>query len=437
MIAQPIRQEPADRAQLRKAILASAVGTIIEWYDFFLYGFAAALVFPKLFFPHSDPATGMLLAFSTFFVGFVARPIGAAIFGHYGDRIGRKATLVATLIMMGASTVAIGLVPSYAKIGVWGGILLTALRALQGIGLGGEWAGSVLLSIEWGKEVSSGRRGFLAALPQLGVPIGVLLGNGALALMGMVAGSGFDTWGWRIPFLASGALIVIGLWIRLGILETPMFAELIAQKEPERAPVLAVLQQNWREVILTALARTSQMGAFYLFTTLILTYGTTVLRLPQPMIVTDVLLSATISLFTIPFFGHLSDRLGRRRQYLWGNVVMLIFAFAYYAMLDTRSPLWVGLAILVSLPVHDMQYAPLSAFIAEAFPTKLRYSGASLGFQLAAITSGGPAPLIALALLDRYHTSVAISVFMAVCAVISFGSAALLPDRTRDEQLPD
>ncbi|MBM3275900.1 MAG: MFS transporter, partial [Candidatus Sericytochromatia bacterium] len=264
-------QGPA-KGQLVKAVVASAIGTAIEWYDYFLYGLAAALVFPQLFFPSSDPLTGTFLAFSTYFVGFLARPIGAAIFGHFGDRIGRKATLVATLLLMGVATVAVGLMPTYAQIGIWGAFGLTALRVLQGIGVGGEWGGSVLLSMEW----SDGkRRGFIASWPQFGVPVGLIMANGALALCNGWAGpEGFLQWAWRIPFLLSAVLILVGLYIRLGVLETPTFSQVVAQKRVESQPVAAVLRVHWREVLLTTLARTGQQSAFYIFTTFILVYAT-------------------------------------------------------------------------------------------------------------------------------------------------------------------
>ena len=418
----------APQGQLVKAVVASTVGTAIEWYDFFLYGVAAALVFPQLFFPTSDPYTGTLLAFSTYFVGFAARPIGAAIFGHYGDRIGRKATLVATLLLMGVATMAIGLAPTYAQVGPFGGILLVILRGVQGIGVGGEWGGSVLLAIEWGGR---GRRGLIGSWPQFGVPVGLLLAYGAIAAMNRLAPDAFLSWGWRVPFLASGALIVVGLWIRLGILETPVFARLAKERKVARYPVAEVLKNHGREVALTALIRTGQQSAFYIFTVYVLDYGTKALGFTRGEILRDVLIAASISLVTIPLFGHLSDVLGRRRTYLLGSAVLGAFAFPYFWLLDSGTPLLVGLGIALSVPLHDLMYAPLAAFTAESFPPHVRYSGASLGYQLASITAGGPAPLIALWLYKHYGTSSAIALYIVLAAAISFVTAWMLrPDNT-------
>jgi metabolite-proton symporter len=418
----------ARRRMMVRAVAASAVGTTIEWYDFFLYGIAAALVFPRVFFPASDPFTGTLLAFSTFFVGFVARPFGAIIFGHYGDRLGRKATLIATLLLMGLATIGIGLVPAYERIGVWAPLLLIVGRVMQGIGVGGEWGGSVLLAGEW---TDPARRGFTTSWAQFGAPAGLVLANGALALMSAVMSEeSFLTWGWRVPFLASVLLILVGLYIRLGILETPVFARLKALGKIERAPVLEVLRRNWREVILTALLRSGQQTPFYIFSTYILTYGTQTLGLSRSTVLSLVMVMALLSLLTIPFFGHLSDKVGRRPLTAAGCLVMIVLPFAYFAMLDSRVMLWVATAILISLPLHDMQYGPQAAFIAESFPGSLRYSGASLGYQLASITAGGPAPIVATYLLAAYKTSTSIAVYIALTAVVSLVCVWMLRDRT-------
>jgi metabolite-proton symporter len=410
-----------------RAVAASAVGTTIEWYDFFLYGIAAALVFPRVFFPASDPFTGTLLAFSTFFVGFVARPFGAVMFGHYGDRLGRKAALIATLLLMGVATIGIGLVPAYETVGVWAPILLIVGRVMQGIGVGGEWGGSVLLAGEWTDPT---RRGFTTSWAQFGAPAGLVLANGALAIMSLVTTEEqFLTWGWRVPFLASVLLIGVGLYIRLGILETPVFANLKAQGRIEKTPVVQVLRRNWREVVLTALLRSGQQTPFYIFTTYILSYGTQVLALSRGTVLSLVMLTATLSLVTIPLFGHLSDKFGRRTITAIGCVVMVVFPFMYFAMLDTRVMLWIVVAILISQPLHDLQYGPQAAFIAESFPGSLRYSGASLGYQLASITAGGPAPMVALYLFETYKNSVAIAVYVSATAVVSLMCVWLLRDR--------
>ena len=424
----PPASDEATRSQLRRAVIASTIGTSIEWYDFFLYGSVAALVLNQQFFPNVDPTSGVLLAFGTNFVGFAARPVGAAIFGHYGDRIGRKATLVATLALMGIGTFLIGLVPPYASIGILGAVLLTILRAVQGIGVGGEWGGSVLLAMEWGAR--SGKRGFLASWPQFGVPVGLLLSNGILAVVIALTGSNFATWGWRIPFLISIVLVGVGLWIRLGILETPVFTRLLEQKRTYAAPVAEVLRRNWREVVLTCLLRTGQQAPFYIFWTYVLVYATGTLQMQRQDVLNDTLIASAVSLFTVPIWGYVSDRFGRRRTYMVGAVAMALFAWPYFALLDTRVPGLVLLAILLAPVIHDIQYGPQAAFIAEAFPPRVRYSGASLGYHLASITAGGPAPLIAAYLLAKYGTSLAIVVYIVVCALISLWSAAVLPDHT-------
>ncbi len=416
------------RRQLIRAVIASTVGTSIEWYDFFLYGFAASTIFAKLYFPSKDPLTGLLLSLGTYFGGFAARPIGAAIFGHYGDRIGRKATLIVTLLFMGVATFLVGLVPTYAQIGIWGGILLTALRLLQGIGVGGEWGGSVLLATEWGRPVG-GKRGFLGSWPQFGVPVGLVLGYSALKVFQPVD----PYWGWRIPFLLSIVLVAVGLYIRLGILETPVFARLIDQKRVERVPVREVIVRNWREIVLSALIRTGQQAPFYIFTVFILAYATKTLKFKAGDVYTDVIVASLISLVTVPFWGYVSDRVGRKRLYVAGAAAMLIWSFVYWALLDTRVPALVFLAIVLALPIHDMQYGPQAAFIAESFTGRLRYSGASLGYQLASITAGGPAPLIAVWLLSTFKSSFAIAVYMAVCALVSIGAALALNDRSRQD----
>ncbi|MGW0806597.1 MFS transporter [Nonomuraea sp. NPDC002799] len=425
------RLDPADqlnRRHLVRAVIASAVGTSIEWYDFFLYGFAASTIFAKLFFPTTDPTTGLLLALGTYFGGFAARPIGAAIFGHYGDRIGRKATLIITLLTMGVATALVGVVPTYAEIGIWGGILLTLLRLLQGISVGGEWGGSVLLATEWGKS-RGGRRGFLGSWPQFGVPVGLVLGYLALQVFQPVD----PYWGWRIPFLLSIVMAGIGLWIRLGILETPVFTKLLRDKKVERVPVREVIVRNWREIVLSALLRTGQQAPFYIFTVFILTYATRTLGFTASDIYPYVITAGIVSLFTVPFWGYISDLVGRRRLYIAGSALMVVWSFIYWPLLDTRVPALVFLAIVLSAPIHDIQYGPQATFIAESFTGRLRYSGASLGYQLASVTAGGPAPLIAVWLLATYNSSFAIAVYMAVCGLISIAAAIALKDRSQHD----
>jgi MFS family permease len=415
--------------QLRKAVIAATVGTTIEWYDFFLYGTAAGLVFGKLFFPNSDPTTATLLAFSTYFVGFAARPIGATIFGHYGDRIGRKATLIATLMIMGIATFLIAFVPTYESIGIWGGVSLTVLRAIQGIGVGGEWGGSVLLSMEW-TRTGQHNRGFLASWPQWGVPAGLFLSTIVMLAATAWAGDQFLTWGWRVPFALSIVLIGIGLWIRLGIFETPVFQKLLDENKIERAPIIEVMKKQPKEVCLSALLRMGQQSPFYIFTAYVFAYGTGILHMSRDFILTAVMVASVVSFFSVPIFGHLSDLIGRKKMYLIGVVACGLFAFLYFGMLDTANPTLVFIAIVVSLIPHDMMYGPQAALIAEAFTPRLRYSGSSLGYQFASVIAGGPAPLIATALYANYHTGYAIAIYLAVCAVISYVSTSYMPDYT-------
>jgi metabolite-proton symporter len=415
-------------AQLRKAVIAATVGTTIEWYDFFIYGTAAGLVFPKLFFPNEDPLTGTLAAFSTYFIGFIGRPIGAAIFGHYGDRIGRKATLIATLLLMGIATFLVAFVPGYATIGIWGAVILTILRMLQGIGVGGEWGGSVLIAMEWSRTHHS--RGLVAAWPQFGVPAGLFLSNLVILILSAWSGADFAAWGWRVPFLLSIVLIGIGLWIRLGILETPVFKQLLEDKKTEKAPTLEVIKRQPKEIILSALLRMAEQAPFYIFTAFVFSYGTGTLNMSRDLILGAVLVASCVSFVTIPLSGHLSDRIGRRRMYMIGAAVTGVFGFVYFAMLGSGAPVLVFIAIVLSLIPHDMMYGPQAALIAEAFTPRLRYSGASLGYQLASIIAGGPAPLIATALFAAYHTGYAVAIYIAGCAVVSLVSTALMPDYT-------
>ncbi len=415
-------------AQLRKAVIASTIGTAIEWYDFFLYGTAAGLVFGKLFFPNQDPLSATLLAFGTYFVGFIARPVGAAIFGHYGDRIGRKATLIATLLFMGLATFLVAFVPTYSSIGIWGAIILTVLRALQGIGVGGEWGGSVLLAMEWSR--THGQRGLVASWPQFGVPCGLLLSTIAVAIFSAISGDQFVTWGWRLPFALSIVLVGVGLWIRLGILETPVFQKLLDEDKVEKAPIIEVIKKQPKEIILSALLRMSEQAPFYIFTAFVFAYAVGTLKMERNFILIAVMVAACVEFVTIPLAGHISDRIGRRKMFLIGAAVTGLFGFLYFGMIDTAIPSAVFIAIVLSLIPHGMQYGPEAALIAESFTPRLRYSGSSLGYQLASIIAGGPSPLIATALFAAYHSGYAIAIFIAACAVISLVAAAFMPDYT-------
>jgi MFS family permease len=418
--------DPATRrSQRTKAAVASTIGTTIEWYDFFLYGTAAALVFPAVFFPGESALAGTLLSFSTQFVGFAARPIGAAIFGQMGDRIGRKAALIATLSLMGTATALMGVLPGYATLGVWAPILLTLLRIVQGIGVGGEWGGSVLMSMEWGTRR---RHGFMASLPQLGVPIGLLLSTLAVKLVTKATGAAaFDDWGWRIPFLISVVLVGIGFYVRLAVLETPAFARAREHKEVVKQPVLEVIKTQPRAIITSAFVRMAEQAPFYLFITFVLAYGTEELELERGALLNDVLIAAACGLVSVPFFGFLSDLLGRRLVYGVGIVATAVFAFPYYGLLNTRHSGLVLLAIVLSLLVHDIMYGPQAALISETFGTGVRYSGAGLGYQLASVVAGGPAPLIAAAILAGSGASTWFSVYIVGCAVVSFIALLCMP----------
>jgi MFS transporter, MHS family, shikimate and dehydroshikimate transport protein len=383
---------------VRKVALASFVGTTIEWYDFFLYGTAAALVFGDLFFPEAEPVVGTLLAFSTYAVGFAARPIGGIVFGHFGDRIGRKSMLVLSLLIMGVATFLIGCLPTFASIGVMAPILLVVLRFAQGIGVGGEWGGAVLMSVE---HAPPGRRGFFGSWPQMGVPAGLLLSTSAFAIVqGMTSESAFLSWGWRIPFLASAVLVAVGLFIRLRLMESPAFQRVKETKTEAPKPIVDVVRKYPREVLVAMGMRVAENGAFYILTVFVLAYGEDELGLSKNTMLTGVIIAAAIGLVTVPLFGALSDRVGRRPLYLAGAVVTTLWAFPLFGLLNTESPVLIWLAIVVGVNLgHDLMYGPQAAYFAELFGTRVRYSGASLGYQLASVFAGGFAPLIATALL--------------------------------------
>jgi metabolite-proton symporter len=428
--------EPAANSQatrqpssVRRVVTASLIGTSLEWYDFFIYGTAAALVFNTLFFPSFEPLVGTLLAFATYAVGFVARPLGGVVFGHYGDKLGRKNVLVVTLLLMGLATFAIGLLPTYATIGVWAPILLVALRFLQGLGLGGEWGGAVLMTLESGDDK---RRGLNASWPQVGVPIGLLLANGVLSLMGgLTTDTAFESWGWRVPFLLSGLLVLVGLWIRMTIAESPLFREVEETDKKARAPIVDVVRSYPKQVLLAIGARVGVDVAFYSFVLFITTYVATYLELPEGYALNAVLVAAACQVVLIPWFGRLSDRFGRRPVYLFGTVGAAAWIFAFFALLDTRSPVLIVLATVVALFFHAAMYGPQSSFIAEMFPTKVRYSGASMGYQLAGIFGGALAPMISVALLDRFDTSLVVSLYVVATLALSALCVFLAPETSK------
>src|SRR4051812_4602211 len=430
----PVGNIPTDaehRAHLRRAVIASTVGTTIEWYDFLIYSTMTGLVFGHVFFSGSDPLIDTLKAFGVFFIGFVARPIGAAIFGHYGDRIGRKATLIVTLLMTGIATAAVGLVPGYDMIGIWGAVILTLLRLIQGIGVGGEWGGSVLLAMEWAR--GNKNRGFIASWPQFGAPAGLFLANLAVLIFSWISGDQFVVWGWRIPFLLSIVMVAVGLWIRLGILETPVFRRVLEENRVARAPTIEVFRKQPKEIVLTALLRLAEQSPGYIFNAFIFTYGTQVLGASRDLLLMGLITTTALGLIWAPIAGALSDRIGRRQMYIIGCVSVAIFTFVYFAMLDTKIPALIFIAVALSfIPVMTM-YGPEAALIAEAFTPRLRYSGASIGYQLASIIAGGPAPFISTWLFATYNSTVPIGIYVVICAIISIIATLMLPDYTNKE----
>jgi MFS family permease len=414
--------------QLRRAIVASTVGTIIEAYDFLLYVIVAPLVFAKLYFPSSEPLAGTLQAFGIYAVGFVARPVGAALFGHYGDRIGRKVTLIATLLLTGLSTFAVGFVPGYQTIGIWGAVILTLVRFIQGLGIGGEWGGATLMAMEWAR--TNAHRGFITAWPQWGGPAGLFFANLAVLAFSAISGDQFLTWGWRVPFWLSIVMVGVGLYIRLGIFETPVFTRILEERRIERAPVVEVLKRQPKQIILTAFARMAEQGPFYVYAAFVFVYGTKVSGSSRNFLLTALLVATALSAVSIPLSGHISDRIGRKRMYLIGAAAVGAFGFVYFAMMNTMVPGLIFLAIVLSFIPHDMMYGPQAALIAECFTPRLRYSGASLGFHLSSVIAGGPAPLIATALFAAFGSGYAVAFYILFCAIVSISATAFLPDYT-------
>ncbi|GAA3455775.1 MFS transporter [Dactylosporangium matsuzakiense] len=401
----------------RRVILAGLVGTSLEWYDFFLYGSAAALVFGRLFFPSFESMTGTLLAFATYAVGFVARPLGGIVFGHFGDRVGRRGVLVVTLVLMGGATFAIGLLPTYATWGAAAPILLVALRFLQGLGLGGEWGGAVVMTMEHG---GAERRGLNASWPQVGVPAGNLLAAGVLWLLNSVlTDSAFLSWGWRLPFLLSGVLVFVGLWIRFAVAESPRFAEVEGASATARMPLIEVLTKHPRGLLVAMAARVGTDIAFYVFTLYVLTYVTGTVKLPRDYALSAVLIGSAVQLALIPLFGALSDRIGRRPVYAAGAIGAAIWAFAFFPLLDTGNRGAIVLAVVVALIAHAAMYGPQAAFVAEQFSTRLRYSGASMGYQIAGILGGALAPIIAVKLVASTGTATSVSIYVLAALLLT------------------
>ena len=427
-IAESALSDAEHSRQLRRAVVAGTVGTIIEAYDFLLYVVVAPLVFAKLYFPESDPLAGVLQAFGIYAVGFVARPVGAALFGHYGDRIGRKVTLISTLLLTGLSTFAVGFVPGYQTIGIWGAVILTIVRFIQGLGIGGEWGGATLIAMEWAK--TNAHRGFITSWPQWGGPAGLFFANLAVLAFSAISGDEFLTWGWRVPFWLSIVMVGVGLYIRLGILETPVFRRILDERRVERTPVVEVIKRQPKQIVLTALCRMAEQGPFYVYAAFVFVYGTKVSGASRDFLLTAILVATLMSGITTPLAGHVSDRIGRKRMYLIGAATTGVFAFIYFAMMNSMVPGLIFLAIVLSFVPHDMMYGPQAALIAECFTPRLRYSGSSLGYHLSSVIAGGPAPLIATWLFGHYQTSHAIAGYIAACAVLSLVATALMADYT-------
>jgi len=425
--------ETKERTPLRRVVMASLIGTTIEWYDFFLYGAAAALVFNKLFFPSFDPFVGTLLAFATYALGFVARPVGGIVFGHYGDRIGRKKLLMWSLVMMGVATVLIGLLPTYAQIGVWAPVALILLRLVQGFAVGGEWGGAVLMAAEHG---DSARRGFWASWPQAGVPAGNLLAAGVLAIMAAFQSEAeFLAWGWRVPFILSAVLVVVGWYIRNRVAESPMFEKVLDEAEaPPKIPALDVLRERPMALVLGAGLRVGENISYYILTVFSLTYLVDVSHESRSLALNALLIGAAVQFLAIPLFALLSDRIGRRPVYAFGAFGLALWCFAMFNMLGSGDNASIVLALVVGLVLHGAMYGPQAAFITELFPTRIRYSGVSLAYQLTSIFAGSLAPIIALWLYKETGSAMPVAIYVAVACAIS-GVSALLAKETKGVEL--
>ena len=424
-----------DPTMVRRVLISSVVGTAIEWYDFFLYATASALVFAQLFFPKFDSTVGTIAAFGTFAIGYLARPFGAVFFGHFGDRIGRKATLVATLMIMGVATFIIGLLPTYASIGVWAPALLILMRFCQGLGVGGEWGGAVLLVVE---TASENKRGYFGSFPQLGVPIGLLLSTGIFALASQLPNEQFLAWGWRIPFLVSAVLVAVGLFIRLRVTESPVFEEVRRTRTVVKAPLIELFRQHPKEIFLALGTRFATDITFNVINVFMLAYGTQQLGLSKSLFLNAIIVGCAVELVTLPLFGKLSDRIGRRAVYLIGAVFVAIYGFLFFQLVETRDPLYIVLAYIGGIALSQASvYGVQSTWFAELFGTRVRYTGASLPYQIAGIITSGPAPLISAWLFATYKTTWPIAGYIAVTAVLSLVCAYFLAETFRRGLVPE
>lgn len=440
------RTKPLEEAKIEEAeeveeamvpvIGASMLGTIIGWYDVYLTGFFSLTVFPSVFFPKLDPSAGIIASFTTGFVGFAARPIGGVLFGWLGDRIGRRETLVVTLLLMGVATLLMGVLPGYATLGLAAPILLAFLRFVQGVGIGGEWGGAVLLVLEYGDDR---RRGFWGSWTQASAPVALALSALAVLLFqGLYPGVAFESIGWRMPFFLDSMLILVALYIRLRVRETPSFTRLIARQEQLTSPIIDAFRFSWREIVLSALLRSGEQAPFYIFITFVLSYGVETLQVNSALLYIGLTLAGLISCASMPLLSTVSDRLGHKRWYLIGTIVMGVYALPYFLLMNTRNPLLIVLAMVLSLSLcHAWLYGLQAALIAERFPTRHRYSGASIGYQLASLTAGGPAPIVATYLQENHSTLapgypayVLIAAYMVIMCVVSFLAVLPLKDYT-------
>ncbi|WP_314410172.1 MFS transporter [Pseudomonas kuykendallii] len=426
--AEPQMQPDAHQLrQRRRASIGSLIGTTIEWYEYYIYGATAALVFPHLFFPSDDRLVSLMLSFASFAIAFAIRPIGAAVFGHFGDRVGRKTTLIVTLVMTGLATFLIGVLPTYASIGLWAPAILILLRLIQGFGVGGEWGGAALMSLEWGDQK---KRGAAGAWPQLGTSIGLILSTSAVMGSSYFTGDQFLEWGWRIPFLLSGILVIVGLVVRMAIEETPSFAAKKQSNQIEKSPLGYVVKHHWREIVKVAFLRMSEQMPFYIFTAFILDYATQNSGLSRTFVLLGTLAAAVLDLILLPIFSNMADRIGRRKMYYIGCVVLILMAFPYFWVLNSGNQTWIFIAITLSLIPHAIQYGAQASLISEQFPVHVRYTGAGVGYQMSSLIAGGPAPLIASFLLVTFGTGYAVAAYLVLGGVIAAVALSTLKDRS-------
>ncbi|MBO0588577.1 MFS transporter [Sporosarcina sp. E16_8] len=421
-----------EKKKMNRVLLASLIGSSIEWFDYFLYGTVAALVFNQVFFVTEDPSVGLLLAYASFALAFFIRPFGGIIFSHIGDRIGRKKTLVITLTLMGVATFGMGLLPTYQAIGIWAPILLITLRLIQGLGIGGEWGGALLLAVEYAPKE---KRGLYGSVPQMGITIGMLLGTIALSIMTLLPEDSFMTWGWRVPFILSALLVVFGLWIRKGIDETPSFKAVQEKGDIPKVPLFHTLKYHWREVLIAIGAKVVETAPFYIFSTFVVSYATTNLGFTRTATLGAVMVGTIVTTILIPIMGALSDRVGRKPLYVFGTIAMALYAFPYFWLVKQGSVTLLVIATVIGLGVI---WAPITAvlgtMLSEIFSAEVRYTGISLGYQIGAALAGGTAPLVATALLLKFNNSyVPVALYIIFTAVVSLLAVWAVKDRKGQE----